>query len=196
MNYEKARLFIIEKLSLELPSNLYYHSVGHTIDVCDAVEKIGIMEGIKGEELILLKTAALYHDTGFLFQYLKNEPAGVRLARTTLTQFGFTDQHLDVIEEIIMATQIPQRSKCLLEEIMCDADLDYLGRADFHPIADGLKRELMDRGIVNSEKHWDEIQISFLGKHSYFTLSAKKLRDEKKMQNLIEVKHRYTNNLY
>jgi predicted metal-dependent HD superfamily phosphohydrolase len=196
MNYEKARVFILDKLRMELPPNLYYHSVGHTIDVCDAVERLGQLEGVSGEELILLKTAALYHDSGFLKQYLSNEPAGVELACTTLVQFGFTEKHLEVIGAIIMATQIPQKSNNLLEEVMCDADLDYLGRADFHPIADGLRRELHDRAIINSDKQWDEIQIAFLSKHCYFTSTANQLRNEKKQQNLAEVKHRYDNNLY
>ncbi len=196
MNYEKARQYIIGRLSSELPSNLYYHSVGHTLDVCDAVERIATLEGISGEELIILKTAALYHDSGFLTQYLRNEPAGVEVAKKTLTDFGYTETQLSKIEEIIMATQIPQMSKNLLEEVMCDADLDYLGRDDFHPIADALKKELMERGIVASDKHWDEIQIGFLTKHCYFTSSAKKLRDEKKLKHLMEIKHRFNNNLY
>lgn len=196
MNYEKARQYIIERLSSELPPSLYYHCVGHTIDVCDAVENIGTLEGIQGEDLLILKTAALYHDSGFLVQYLKNESAGVTLARNTLSQFGYTEQHLDAIEKIIMATQIPQMSNSLMEEVMCDADLDYLGRDDFHPIADALKREFMEHKIVTSDKHWDEIQIAFLTKHAYFTRSAKNLRDKKKQLNLDEVKHRYDNNLY
>ncbi len=196
MNYEKARQYILGRLSSELPPNLYYHSLEHTINVCDAVENIGTLEGIEGEDLLLLKTAALYHDSGFLVQYLKNESAGVALARNTLSQFGYTEHHLIKIESIIMATQIPQQSQSLLEEVMCDADLDYLGRHDFHPIADNLRKELMERNIVPSIKHWDEIQISFLTEHKYFTASATNLREKKKLQNLAEVLHRYTNDLY
>lgn len=196
MNYEKAREYIIERLTSELPPNLYYHSVQHTIDVCDAVERIATLEGINGEDLLLLKTAALYHDSGFLVQYLKNEEAGAEMAKNTLAQFGYNDKDIYVIKEIIMATQIPQMSKNIFEEVMCDADLDYLGRDDFHPIANALRKELMERGIVNSDKHWDEIQIGFLTKHKYFTASANNMRNDKKRQNLAEVQHRYTNNLY
>lgn len=196
MNYEKARQFILEKLEKELPQNLHYHSIHHTIDVCDAVERIGLLENISSEEIILVKTAALYHDSGFIYQYLKNEPVGVEIARKSLPEFNYSDQEIDLISEIIMATQIPQTSKNLLEEIMCDADLDYLGRDDFHPIADSLKQELMEHQMVKSDKHWDEIQISFLTQHKYFTKTANRLRNNKKQDNLNEVIHRYKNELY
>ena len=196
MNYEKAREYILEKLSSDLPPNLYYHSVAHTIDVCEAVERIATLEGILGEDLLVLKTAALFHDSGFIIQYLKNEEAGAQIAASTLAQFGYNEEQLAIIKQIIMATQIPQTSKNLFEEVMCDADLDYLGREDFHPIANNLKNELMERGIVNSGKHWDEIQIGFLTKHKYFTQSANELRNTKKQQNLAEVQYRYENNLY
>lgn len=196
MNYEKARAYILERLRAELPGNLYYHCVEHTIDVCNAAERIGISEGIKGEELILLKTAALFHDSGFLTTYFKNEPAGVAIAKSALVAFGYTEQHLTIIEQIIMATQLPQTSKSLLEEVMCDADLDYLGRDDFHPIANALKKEFLEHKVVTSDKHWDEIQIAFLSKHAYFTKTAREQRELKKQQNLAEVQDRYKSNLY
>ena len=68
-----------------------------------------------------------------------------------------------------MATRIPQTPLTKLEEIICDADLDYLGRDDFHQIADSLKNELMAFGKIQSDKQWGEIQIPLLEKHSYFT---------------------------
>ena len=55
---------VLDKLEKELPQNLYYHNVKHTVDVVTQVELIGLGEGVADEELLLLKTAALFHDTG------------------------------------------------------------------------------------------------------------------------------------
>ena len=55
---------VLDKLEKELPQNLYYHNIKHTVDVVTQVELIGLGEGVTDEELLLLKTAALFHDTG------------------------------------------------------------------------------------------------------------------------------------
>jgi hypothetical protein len=79
---------------------------------------------------------------------------------------------------------------------MCDADLDYLGRDDFHEIADKLRRELREFGKISSDKKWDQIQLAFLEQHSYFTTTAKMTRQEKKNKHLQEVRARLEQNEY
>jgi hypothetical protein len=100
------------------------------------------------------------------------------------------------VKELIYATIIPHNPKNKLEEIICDADLDYLGRDDFHDIADSLRRELRESGKINSDRLWDEIQVKFLTAHKYFTESAKRLREAKKQKHLEEIKQRLAENNY
>ena len=83
-----------------------------------------------------------------------------------------------------MATKIPQSPKNHLEEILADADLDYLGRDDFEKISERLFQEL----ALNDRNEWNKIQISFFEKHNYFTDSAKRMRNEKKQENLEKIK--------
>ena len=83
----------------------------------------------------------------------------------------------------------------LLEKILRDADLDYLGRDDFHERSNQLKQELMERDMVRSAEHWDELQIKFLEKHEFHTETAKKLRKEAKSRHLEEIKTRLKKNL-
>lgn len=193
INYRKAEKFIVKMLKDKLPHNLHYHSLPHTLDVCQAIERIAIMEGVVGEEMFLLKSAALYHDSGFIEQYEKNEEIGAAMAQEALHQFGYTSEQIELIKQLILATSVPQQPKTHLEQIICDADLDYLGRDDFHEIADKLKRELLERNKIQTDKQWDEIQVKFLEAHTYFTQSAKDMRQEKKMLNLQEVKRRLQN---
>jgi hypothetical protein len=68
--------------------------------------------------------------------------------------------------------------------------LDYLGRDDFHEIADKLRIELREHGKINSDRMWDEIQVKFLTQHKYFTRSAIKLRQEKKEKHIEEIKEK------
>ena len=188
INYMKAERHIMKILETELSPKLLYHSINHTIDVTKAVERLAIMEGITDEDLFLLKSAATYHDAGFIEKYEKNEEVGMRLAREILPKYGYTQEQIDVIDGLIKATEIPQSPQTHLQQIMCDADLDYLGRDDFHDIASLLRRELREHGKLNSDKLWDEIQIKFLAQHTYFTKSAIRLRQEKKMKHVEEIK--------
>lgn len=193
INYRKAEKFILKMLEEKLPTNLHYHSIAHTKDVCQAIERIALMEGVVGEELFLLKTAALYHDSGFVQQYETNESIGADMAKDALHQFGYTPEQIEIVQQLILATKVPQQPNNHLEQIICDADLDYLGRNDFNTIADNLKLELLERNKIQNDKQWDEIQIKFLEAHRYFTNSAIKLRQEKKMENIKFIKERLSN---
>ena len=196
INYYKAERHIIRVLEQGLSEKLHYHSIEHSIDVVKAVERLALLEGITDEGLFLLKTAATYHDAGFVEQYDKNEPIGARLAEEILPKYGYTDQHIATIKELIYVTQIPHQPKNKLEEIMCDADLDYLGRDDFHDIADRLRRELREHGKIDSDRKWDEIQIHFLTAHRYFTDTAITTRQEKKLENIQEIRDRLERDEY
>lgn len=196
INYYKAERHIMKVLNKSLSPKLHYHSVEHTIDVCLAIERLAISEGVTDENLFLLKSAATYHDAGFVESYEKNEPVGARMAAEILPNYGYSAEHIEQIKKLIFVTQIPHNPTNKLEEIICDADLDYLGRDDFHEIADKLRLELREHGKIDSDRKWDEIQVGFLTAHRYFTETAKASRDAKKAQNLREIKARLERNEY
>ena len=196
INYYKAERHIMKVLENGLSNKLHYHSIEHTKDVVKAVERIALSEGVTDEGLFLLKSAATYHDAGFVEQYDKNEPIGARLAEEILPKYGYKEQHIQTIKELIFVTQIPHQPKNKLEEIMCDADLDYLGRDDFHEIADRLRRELREHGKIDSDRKWDEMQVGFLNMHKYFTETSLRTRKDKKQKNLEEVMEKLKRNEY
>lgn len=196
INYYKAERHIMKVLEKGLSPKLHYHSIEHTKDVVRAVERYALLEGVTDEGLFLLKSAATYHDAGFVESYEKNEPIGARMAEEILPKYGYSDQHISQIKELIFVTQIPHEPKNKLEQIICDADLDYLGRDDFHEIADRLRRELREHGKIDSDRQWDHMQIAFLNMHKYFTPTAIASRQAKKMQNLKEVEDRLARDEY
>lgn len=187
MNFRKAKDYAITRLQQDLPENLHYHGLHHTLDVCQAIEALASGEHVQAEELILLRTAALYHDIGFVEQYHSNESIACRIARETLPGFGYTPSQTEAICRIILSTQIPQRPNTHLEMIMCDADLDYLGREDFYEISSTLLKEWQEFGIIKTIQEWHNMQASFFQQHHYFTKTAKALREPLKLQHQHEL---------
>jgi len=183
-NYKKAEQQILKKLEEGLPAYFYYHNLQHTIDVRNCAEKIANQEKIPEEEIMILKTAAMFHDSGFLVQYDNNEEKGCEIAREILPLHGFSSLQIDTICRLILATKVPQKPTDVLEMIMCDADLDYLGTDSFEKIATNLKKELMWVGKIKTDEQWDLIQIKFLQSHKYFTDYSLKNREDKKNEHL------------
>lgn len=172
MEFLKAKTYISQQLKKNLPQHLTYHSTAHTKDVYVSANKIAKKEGVKGESLKLLLIAAMYHDSGFMIQFKDHEKVSCGIAQETLPKYGFSKEQIKKICGMIMATRIPQKPKNLLEEILCDADLDYLGREDFFDIGNRLFYELQFYGIINTEKEWNVLQIHFLKQHNYFTQTS------------------------
>ena len=188
MQFKQAGQFIINRLTAELPAHLTYHCVGHTLDVFNAAAEIGRDEGVQAHDMQLLLTAAWFHDTGFFRGPKDHEEESCRIAAATLPQFGYTAHDIEKINGMIMATRLPQTPHNHMEQILADADLDYLGRDDFYTIGEKLYQEFTHFGIVHNDQEWNALQERFLQNHHYFTKTAIKLRQELKQLHLQQVK--------
>lgn len=183
-----AKTYILARLKNELPADRTYHCLEHTLDVYASAIGIAEQEGITGEGLVLLKIAALYHDSGFAVQDHDHEDASCAIVKAVLPGHGFNERQIGLICEMIMATRIPQRPRNKLARVLCDADLDYLGRGDFRRIGEALFHEMRTYGVLRTEREWNELQVRFLERHTYFTGTNKKLREPMKQQHLEQVK--------
>ena len=171
---------ILDKLEMDLPGYLFYHNVKHTVDVVTEVELIGWAEGCSDEEILLLKTAALFHDAGHIIAYDNHEYYGTQIVREMLPQFNYTNEQIERICSLIMSTKLPPKPTNLLENIMCDSDLDYLGRSDFIPVSNTLYEELKAQNKIGTLNEWNKIQVRFISGHQYFTETARRLREVNK----------------
>ncbi|MDC0584502.1 HD domain-containing protein [Bacteroidales bacterium] len=188
IRFSDLQEFILDKLEKELPEHLYYHNVKHTVDVTTQVELIGWGEGISDEEILLLKTAALFHDAGHIIDYSEHEYHGTVLAREYLPKYNYTQTQIDHICELIMVTKLPPTPQNTLENIMCDADLDYLGRSDMIPVSGMLYKELRKENKIGSLNDWNKLQIKFISSHQYFTKTARNLREVNKQKQIDRIK--------
>ncbi len=189
MDYRAAKQYILAKLRTELSDRLYYHGMHHTLDVLRVAGALCKGEGVNGRAVKLVKTAALFHDAGFIKnKHAGHEYEGCQLVRNVLPEFGYTHADIEAICGMIMATKIPQSPTNLLEEIICDADLDYLGRPDFYPIGQTLFQELAAYNLINGEEAWNRLQVNFLAAHHFHTQSNTSLREPLKQQYLEDLK--------
>ena len=115
MDIDKAEGIILERLEKQLPKTLKYHSVAHTKDVLDAAIKIGKNEGISDEEMLLLKTAALFHDAGYIEKANGHEKISCGIANEILPDCGYNKMQIELICGIIMATKLPQQPHSKLD---------------------------------------------------------------------------------
>ena len=188
MQPEKATQFILDKMARELPAYLNYHSVKHTKEVLLYVEELVVSEKIDDHnDLTILRTAAAFHDAGFLEAYVGHEEISCSIAQTFLPQFEYTEEEIQRICTIIMATKIPQEPQNKLSEILCDADLYYLGTNNYTAKAETLYLELYEAGLIKGREEWMHQQIKFLHAHHYFTQTAQQKLSENQHQNLLSL---------
>jgi predicted metal-dependent HD superfamily phosphohydrolase len=128
------------------------------------------------------------HDAGFSISVQDHEMHSCRIAELLMLDHGFPDSDIRMVKNMIMATRIPQKPKNILEKIICDADLDYLGRSDYYSKSHRLFKELKSRGVIQSDTEWHKEQIQFLENHRYHTDFARKYLAPEKKKRLEELK--------
>lgn len=195
IDINKIKSHILAILEKELSKSLTYHDINHTLDVEKQIMSIAASEGITDIEVLEnLQIAALYHDSGFIEKHTFHELVSCELARKYLPEFGLTIDRINNICNIIMATKFPHHPQNLMEMIMCDADLDYLGREGFAETSEKLRKELIAFNIITSETDWNQFQINFFNKHKFFTKTSIEKRETEKMARYNELMKNQINN--
>lgn len=180
--------FVMGLLKNKLPVEYFYHNHKHTEYIIEKVVEIGKHENCTPEEIELLKMAALWHDVGYINTYDRHEEEGCNLVRKYFPGFGITDEETDAVCNLIIATRIPQEPHNKLEEIIADADLEYLGTPGAPAMAEKLFNELKYRNPALSHKDWNKTQIAFLSNHHYFTNYCMQNREPVKQGYLYQLK--------
>jgi predicted metal-dependent HD superfamily phosphohydrolase len=181
--FEEQYPIIRDRLTHSLHPEYHYHNIRHTMDVIEQSQIIGEAEGLNKRELLLVKIAALFHDTGFLKVRKDHESVSVEYFKIAATN-QLLPEDIIQISQSIMATKIPQMPFNRVDKVLCDADLDYLGREDYSSIAGALFREMNFANEIQSEEEWSLLQVQFLSRHHYHTHFSKRERMAGLLQNL------------
>jgi predicted metal-dependent HD superfamily phosphohydrolase len=181
--------YIRELFRDELPGSIKYHDANHTLHPTKGVvanaNRIAIAENISEHDRELLIAAAYFHDTGYIREYDKNEPIAARMAGRILKLIGYKPKEIGKIQKMILSTDLDREPKSHLEKILCDADLDNLGRDDFFKLDGKLREGRGARGIdVSDDAKWFKGTLQIMKNHQYYTETQKKLRQKEKQKNI------------
>lgn len=182
---------LFERLAAELPANLTYHSARHSEDVfCEAI-RFAALDGRTEREVEMVALAAAFHDAGFLVRYNDNEEiAADMLVRALLEDGGYTTEEVKLARTMVLDTKLVeglrgmyQRPQTELSKYLLDADLSNLGRDDFFKRLDSLIEERPTDRMTALKA-----SITLMNAHTWFSDSAKQLRQAKKDENFASLK--------
>jgi predicted metal-dependent HD superfamily phosphohydrolase len=133
----------------------------------------------------LLITAAYFHDTGYIREYDKNEPIAARMAGRILKLIGYKPNEIEKIQNMILSTDLAVEPKTHLEKILCDADLDHLGRPDFLELDAKLREGRRNRGVdVSDDEKWYRGTLDLMKNHKFYAESQKISKEKEKQKNI------------
>jgi predicted metal-dependent HD superfamily phosphohydrolase len=150
---EDPRFRIASERAIEImkTTGLDYHNEAHALHVEKYALTFAIGEGVAQEQLPLLALAALFHDTGYVVVYDHNEPEGAKIAEVELRKVGYSESEIQMVKDMIVyGTTCPQKPRNMLERIMTDADLAFVGVADSEELTEALRREMR----VSDRRDW------------------------------------------
>jgi predicted metal-dependent HD superfamily phosphohydrolase len=192
MKINKLKEFISQKLRNELSDKLTYHGLHHTLLVLKVCNEYIERMKISDSDARLLQTAAIMHDTGFIWDNENHEERSILYAKEILPDWEYSDEEIEKIASLILATKIPQKPTNILEQIIGDSDLDYLGTDLFYEEGEKLYQELLAFNKISTREEWDKLQVKFLENHTYHTPFAKVNREPVKQKHLQEIMDKYS----
>lgn len=182
---QKAEQFCRAIFREHIPEEFVYHNLNHTERVVKATEVIGVENGLKEDDLEILKIAAWFHDVGYSKGCDQHEESGAKIAEEFLNKHGYSKDKTQKVLDCILATKMPQAPKDLMEEVLCDADMYHLACSDYDEMSERMHKEIEK---VNDKKinisAWNEMNFKFFKDHEYFTPYARKFLQPIKEHNL------------
>ena len=178
--------FVFSFLSKNIHPNYVYHNLAHTQRVVKNTKEISAHFEFEESVLEDLVVAAWFHDTGYVDGAENHEVKSVQIAKEFLTTKNISEERIERVATIILATEVNYVPQDSLEEIIRDADCAHLASKKFLDIVSLLRKEWelsLDKKYTHAE--WIELNLSFLTqKHSYYTDFALRNWSKGKDKNL------------
>ena len=169
-------------------ANLVYHSFAHTCEVAEAADRIAALMRFEENDHEALLIAAWWHDVGMLT--CEDDPVGhertsAQLVEEFLKERDYPEARIQLVRQLILATDLATEPKTDLERAMRDADLSGLGRPEYRDRLKALRKEWDAQGRLNvdSRVQWLEENIGFFATHSFLTPAGQRLYGEQKERN-------------
>lgn len=177
MRLQDLEEYVFGLLRQNLPQNIYFHSAKWQEEIYHLVELYSRAEELSLEETLLARTAALLMDVGYIWAYDEHESESIRFAQEILPQYRYSEQQIQLVVNLIDVTRGMRKPENRMEEILLDAEMSYLGRADFETLNELYFHEMHEHQKVNSWDEWAKMQMVILSNHRFYTHVANVLRD-------------------
>ena len=188
---KKAEEKVTALYRARLPVWANYHTLAHTREVVASCLEIGMGMHLGAEDLEAVVLAGWFHDAGYVDGAEGHEERSVVVAEEFLRSAGYPEPRLQDVLGCIRATRLPQRPVTLLEQVMCDSDLAYLGGDAFRVHSDSLRKEWeMRTGKTFSEEEWLSKNIEFVERYEFHTSYAQERYAKLRERNLNALKTR------
>lgn len=185
----EAEQYVANFLNENLDNKFVFHNLSHTKRV--VAKTVEIAEGLEIPETDVanLTLAAWFHDIGYTKRMDDHESDSVAIATDFLKQKEVSQQTIDEVSKLIMATKMGNVPQTLLEKIICDADCSHIGSKNFGDLTELLRKEWeLTKGRVLTESEWLTENIDFLtNTHSFHTTFATKNWEKQKGKNLAKL---------
>ena len=168
---------VFEDILSRLPDSFHFHRSDHARRVYDQSFILSRAQEVEQEERLLVRTAALMLFTGLTHSYNNFENSSVEITREILPHYQYSEKQIDQVCNLILSTKMPFQPGNLLEKIVIDARMEYLGCTDYTRKIELLYQELRESGVKINGQQFKHQQIELLHEFEFFTLAARRLRE-------------------
>jgi predicted metal-dependent HD superfamily phosphohydrolase len=183
-----ASTFVTKYICGKLDASYTYHNLEHTREVAEAAVRIGEASGLAESDLEIVAIAAWFHDAGITEQYLHHEEKSAEIAEQFLKKHDYDRDSIMAVKRCILATNIRVTPTTLQEKVLCDADLEHIGKKSFWERSDQLRQEWENKFERKySDAEWLQNQIGFLHEISFHTDYAIERRSSRLEKNKMKL---------
>jgi predicted metal-dependent HD superfamily phosphohydrolase len=189
--YKKVENYVTGLFEKMKNPSLVFHNLKHTETVVERTKEIAGHYHVNEKEMLILYTAAWFHDSGHLFTDPdKHEQMSVEVMRKYMAGQTEDKDLIDEVEKCIMATKAPRHPETTLEQIICDADTYHLGTKDFKKTNKQMFKEQSIKTGNDDKRNFNIGTLKMLEEHQFYTDYCKELLTERKEQNMKKLKNK------
>ena len=160
---------VLDLLQLKFPEDRhYFRGASHTINALSVVEEYIDNMRLGTYEAQILRMGVLMRDLAEL-NTIEHGEDGIELVKKTMSDAGFTFVQTKVVSDLVKSSRRPHRPTNLLERIICDVDMEFLGREDHEEANEMFFQELLKNSLVSSREEWEQWQQDMLENYKYHT---------------------------
>lgn len=173
---QKAENFVFQLFKDSLSSDYIYHNFNHTLRVVNSIKVLIENENVSPEDAELLLVAAWLHDSGYIEGGENHEKRSATIAATFLKDNNFSEEKIEKVKMLILATEVHREPQTLLDKIMRDADCSHFGDSNYFNYCNLLKDEWKATlGKEFTKLEWAENNLNaFTNWHRFYTDYAQK----------------------